>query len=248
MKSGHHPFKNSLKGGLGLGGTISYTREMSTFDYSAVLANRIVSVITIDRAEDAEPLTQALLDGGLNALEVTFRTPAAPEAVKRIKAAFGDKVHLGVGTLLTTAQVAQAAEAGASFGLAPGFNPEVVRAAHERGLGFIPGVMTPSEIEGAFELGCTVQKFFPADVAGGVKMLKTLSGPYGHLGIKFIPLGGVSEATLKEFLAAPGVAAVGGSWIADRNLIKAGDWKGITALARRAVAIATGKEAEESIG
>lgn len=213
---------------------------MSFFDFTPVLANRIVSVITIDRAEDAEPLTQALLDGGLNALEVTFRTPAAPEAVRRIKAAFGDKVHLGVGTLLTPDQVALAADCGASFGLAPGFNRAVVKAAHERGIGFIPGVMTPSEIEGAFELGCTVQKFFPADVAGGTKMLKTLSGPYGHLGIKFIPLGGVSAATLKDFLAAPGVAAVGGSWIADRNLIKAGDWAGITKLAKEAVAIATG--------
>lgn len=220
---------------------------MSLFDYSAILANRIVSVITIDRAEDAEPLTQALLDGGLNALEVTFRTEAAPEAVRRIKAAFGDKVHLGVGTLLNEEQVAKAASAGATFGLAPGLNPHVVRAAHERGMGFIPGVMTPSEIERALELGCKVQKFFPADVAGGIKMLKTLSGPYGHTGVKFIPLGGVSEATLKEYLAAPGVAAVGGSWIADRNLIKAGDWKGITALAKRAVAIATGKEAEGAL-
>lgn len=227
-----------MQGGLGLGAPISYTGRMSLFDYSAVLANRIISVITIDRAEDAEPLTQALLNGGINALEVTFRTPAAPEAVKRIKAAFGNKVHLGVGTLLTPAQVALAADCGAAFGLAPGLNRAVVKAAHERGIGFIPGIMTPSEIEGAFELGCTVQKFFPADVAGGVKMLKTLSGPYGHLGIKFIPLGGVSAATLKDFLSAPGVAAVGGSWIADRSLINEGDWAGITKLAREAVAIA----------
>lgn len=220
---------------------------MSLFDYSAILANRIVSVITIDRAEDAEPLTQALLDGGLNALEVTFRTEAAPEAVRRIKAAFGDKVHLGVGTLLNEEQVAKAANAGATFGLAPGLNPNVVRSAHERGMGFIPGVMTPSEIERALELGCKVQKFFPADVAGGIKMLKTLAGPYGHTGVKFIPLGGVSAATLKEYLAAPGVAAVGGSWIADRSLIKAGDWSGITSLAKAAVAIATGKAEEGAL-
>jgi 2-dehydro-3-deoxyphosphogluconate aldolase/(4S)-4-hydroxy-2-oxoglutarate aldolase len=219
---------------------------MPLFDFSPILAKRIISVITIDRAEDAEPLTQALLDGGLDALEVTFRTPAAPEAVRRIKAAFGDKVHLGVGTLLTVEQVVQAAEAGASFGLAPGFNPNVVLAAHELGLGFIPGVMTPSEIERALELGCKVQKFFPADVAGGIKMLKTLSGPYGHTGVQFIPLGGVSEATLSEYLAAPGVAAVGGSWIADRSLIRAGDWAGITALAKKAVAIAAGREEESA--
>ncbi len=127
---------------------------MSFFDFAPILAKRIISVITIDRAEDAEPLTQALLDGGLDALEVTFRTPAAPEAVRRIKAAFGEKVHLGVGTLLTGEQVVQAAEAGATFGLAPGFNPNVIRAALERGLVFIPGLMTPSEIERPLVLGC----------------------------------------------------------------------------------------------
>jgi 2-dehydro-3-deoxyphosphogluconate aldolase/(4S)-4-hydroxy-2-oxoglutarate aldolase len=203
--------------------------------------------VTLDRAEDAEPLAAALLEGGLETLEITFRTPAAPEAISRIRAAFGDRIHLGAGTLLTGEQVVQAVQAGASFGLAPGFNPNVVRAAHERGLGFIPGVMTPSEIERALELGCKVQKFFPADVAGGIKMLKTLSGPFGHTGVKFVPLGGVSAATLKEYLAAPGVAAVGGSWIADRSLIKAGDWAGITALAKKAVAIASGQEEEGSL-
>ena len=210
---------------------------MSSFDFSAALANRIVSVITIDRVEDAEPLAQALLDGGLDTMEVTFRTEAAPEAIRRIKAAF-PKIHLGAGTLLTGEHVAQAVAAGAAFGLAPGLNPEVVRYAHERGLGFIPGVMTPSEVEIGLSLGCRVQKFFPADIAGGVKMLRTLAGPFGHTGVKFLPLGGVNAATLKEFLAAPGVAAVGGSWIADRALIKAGDWAGITKLAREAVALA----------
>ena len=107
--------------------------------------------------------------------------------------------------------------------------------------------MTPSDIEGALELGCKVQKFFPADVAGGIKMLKTLSGPYGHTGVKFIPLGGVSAATLQEYLAAPSVAAVGGSWIADRSLIKSKDWAGITSLAKNAVAVATGRAEEGAI-
>jgi 2-dehydro-3-deoxyphosphogluconate aldolase/(4S)-4-hydroxy-2-oxoglutarate aldolase len=210
---------------------------MPSHDFTAALANRIVSVITIDRAEDAEPLAQALLDGGLDTMEVTFRTEAAPEAIRRIRAAF-PQIHLGAGTLLTGAQVVKAAEAGATFGLAPGLNPEIVRLAHERGLGFIPGVMTPSEIEIGLSLGCSVLKFFPADIAGGVRMLKTLAGPFGHTGVKFIPLGGVNASTMKEYLAAPGVAAVGGSWIADRSLIKAGDWKGITQYAREAVALA----------
>ncbi len=215
---------------------------MSFFDFSAALRTRIISVVTIDRAEDAEPLAAALLEGGLETLEITFRTPAAPEAISRIRAAFGDRIHLGAGTLLTGEQVVQAVQAGASFGLAPGFNPNVVRAAQERGLGFIPGVMTPSEIERALELGCKVQKFFPADVAGGVKMLRILAGPFGHTGVSFIPLGGVNAETLRDFLSAPGVAAVGGSWIADRSLIKAGDWSAITDLAKKAVAIASGKE------
>ncbi len=219
---------------------------MHSFDFTPTLSKRIVSVITIDRAEDAEPLAQALLDGGLDALEVTFRTEAAPEAIRRIKAAF-PKVHLGAGTLLTGEQVVKALGAGATFGLAPGLNPEIVRFAHERGMGFIPGVMTPTDVEIALSLGCMVQKFFPADVAGGVKMLKTLSGPYGHTGVKFIPLGGVSASTMRDYLDAPGVAAVGGSWIADRNLIKAGDWSGITALAKKAVGIAMGGEAEEPL-
>jgi 2-dehydro-3-deoxyphosphogluconate aldolase/(4S)-4-hydroxy-2-oxoglutarate aldolase len=219
---------------------------MHSFDFTPTLSKRIVSVITIDRAEDAEPLAQALLDGGLDAMEVTFRTEAAPEAIRRIKAAF-PKVHLGAGTLLTGEQVVKALGAGATFGLAPGLNPEIVRFAHERGMGFIPGVMTPTDVEIALSLGCMVQKFFPADVAGGVKMLKTLSGPYGHTGVKFIPLGGVSASTMRDYLDAPGVAAVGGSWIADRNLIKAGDWSGITALAKKAVGIAMGGEAEEPV-
>ena len=219
---------------------------MHSFDFTPTLSKRIVSVITIDRAEDAEPLAQALLDGGLDAMEVTFRTEAAPEAIRRIKAAF-PKVHLGAGTLLTGEQVVKALGAGATFGLAPGLNPEIVRFAHERGMGFIPGVMTPTDVEIALSLGCMVQKFFPADVAGGVKMLKTLSGPYGHTGVKFIPLGGVCASTMRDYLDAPGVAAVGGSWIADRNLIKAGDWVGITALAKKAVAIAMGGEAEEPL-
>ena len=219
---------------------------MHSFDFTPTLSKRIVSVITIDRAEDAEPLAQALLDGGLDAMEVTFRTEAAPEAIRRIKAAF-PKVHLGAGTLLTGEQVVKALGAGATFGLAPGLNPEIVRFAHERGMGFIPGVMTPTDVEIALSLGCMVQKFFPADVAGGVKLLKTLSGPYGHTGVKFIPLGGVSASTMRDYLDAPGVAAVGGSWIADRNLIKAGDWAGITALAKKAIAIAMGGEAEEPL-
>jgi len=228
---------------LGLGSPFRnhYQNNMSFFDFEPVLAGRIIPVITIDRAEDAEPLAQALIDGGLDDLEITFRTEAAPEAIRRIKGAF-PKAHLGAGTLLTGEQVRLALNAGATFGLAPGMNPEVIRFAHEQRLGFIPGVMTPSDVEVALSLGCHIQKFFPADIAGGVKMLKALSAPYAHTGLKFIPLGGVTAATLADYLSAPCVAAVGGSWIADRNLIKAGDWSGITKLAKEAVAIAKSVE------
>lgn len=207
------------------------------FDFEPVLASRIISVITLDRAEDAEPLAQALIDGGLDALEITFRTAAAPEAIRRIKGAFPN-AYLGAGTLLSGDQVKLALDAGATFGLAPGTNPEVIRFSHEHRFGFIPGVMTPSDLEVSLSLGCRVQKFFPADVAGGVKMLKSLMAPYGHTGLQFIPLGGVTAATLAEYLSTPGVAAVGGSWIADRKLIQSGDWSAITKLAREAVAIA----------
>jgi 2-dehydro-3-deoxyphosphogluconate aldolase/(4S)-4-hydroxy-2-oxoglutarate aldolase len=210
---------------------------MAAFDYTPILARRIISVITIDRVEDAEPLAGALVEGGIDSLEITFRTTAAAEAICRIRAAF-PQIHLGAGTLLTGEQVAQAAHSGATFGLAPGLNPVIVRAAHERGLGFIPGVMTPSDVESALSLGCLVQKFFPAEVAGGIGMLKALSAPYANTGVRFIPLGGVTAASLKDYLDTPCVAAVGGSWIADRNLIKTKDWAGIKRLAREAVSIA----------
>ena len=205
-----------------------------------ILAQKIVPVAVIDRVEDALPVAEALLAGGLTTLELTLRTPAALDCVRRIRKEL-PAMKVGAGTVLTPDQVDQVADAGAYFAVAPGLNPRVVVHAKSRGLPFYPGVMTPSDVEAALELGCTLQKFFPAAVAGGLEMIKALAGPYAHTGLKLIPLGGVSPRNLAEFLAHPLVAAVGGSWLVDKKLVAAQDWNGITKLVREAVAIASAK-------
>jgi len=202
-----------------------------------ILAKRIIPVVVLESAEDAEPLAEALLEGGLDIMEITFRTAAAEDAIRRISSRFPE-VLLGAGTLLETEQVVRAKKAGAVFGLAPGLNPDIVAAAHAAGLLFSPGVMTPSEVERALSLGCRLLKFFPAETAGGVNMLKALAGPYAHTGVKFIPTGGVSAANLTEYLKLPVVAAIGGSWMVDKQLIQAGKWAEITRLTRSALAMA----------
>lgn len=204
---------------------------------NAILEKRVVPVITLDNVADAVPLAETLVAAGLPVMEVTFRTTAAADCVRAIRDRFPD-IALGAGTLLTVDQVKRARDAGAQFGLAPGINATVVKAAQECGMQFIPGVMTPSDVELGLSLGCPLQKFFPADVAGGTKMLKALAGPYAHTGARFIPLGGVNAANMSEFLALPIVAAIGGSWIADKKLIAAKDWAAITKNARNALQIA----------
>jgi 2-dehydro-3-deoxyphosphogluconate aldolase / (4S)-4-hydroxy-2-oxoglutarate aldolase len=201
-----------------------------------IFQKRVVPVVVIDRADDAEPLAEALQKGGLDIAEVTFRTPAAAESIQRMRRAF-PAMLVGAGTILDTEQVKCAQDAGAQFAVAPGFNPTVVNAARQLNLPFVPGVMTPSDVEAALALGCKLQKLFPAEVAGGLNMLKALAGPYGHTGVKFIPLGGVSVATAPAYLALPIVAAIGGSWIADRKLIADRKWSAITTLAAAAVAL-----------
>lgn len=204
-----------------------------------ILDKRVVPVAVIDKLEDAVPLANALLAAGLDVIEVTFRTAAAPDAIRAIT-----KTHpgmlVGAGTLLDVNQVRQAKEAGAKFGVAPGLNATVVQASVAAGLPFVPGVATASEVERALELGCKIQKLFPADVVGGVKLLKALAGPYGHTGVKFIPLGGVNAQNMAEYLALPNVAAIGGSWIVDKKLIAERKWNEITALTKAALAIASG--------
>lgn len=202
-----------------------------------ILSKRIVPVIVLDKVESAEPLAEALLAGGLDIMEITFRTAAAEESIKRIASRFPE-ILLGAGTLLAPDQLKRARDAGAVFGLAPGLNAHTIAVANEIGLKFSPGVMTPSDVELALSLGCKLLKFFPAEVAGGVAMLKALAGPYGHTGVKFIPTGGVSSGNLAAYLQLPIVAAIGGSWMVDKQLVNEGKWTEITRITREALAAA----------
>lgn len=202
-----------------------------------ILEQRVVPVAVIEQVGDAVPVARALVAAGLSTLELTLRTPAALDCIRIIRAEVPEML-VGAGTVLTTEQVDQVAAAGAYFAVAPGLNPRVVRYAQQKGLAFSPGVMTPSDVELALELGCRLQKFFPAAVAGGLEMIKALAGPYGHTGLKLIPLGGVTAQNMKDYLAHPLVAAVGGSWLVDKKLLAAKDWAGISRLAAEAVTIA----------
>lgn len=195
----------------------------------------VIPVIVIDHADDAEPLAEALLAGGLNIIEVTFRTAAAPAAIERIAKAFPEML-VGAGTVVTLDQAKQAIDVGSKFGLAPGTDPETIAYFNERNVPFIPGVMTPSDIQAAVKAGCRSLKFFPAGAAGGTKLLKAMSAPYGSLGVKFCPTGGVSLDNMNEFLALPEVFAVGGSWLATKAQIANKDWGAITAQVKEALA------------
>ena len=199
---------------------------------------RVVPVVVIDRAEDAVPLAEALLAGGLNVMEITFRSPAAEQSLRNVVKAF-PKMLVGAGTILDTDQLQRAIDAGAQFAVAPGLNEVVVKKSLASQLPFVPGVMTPSDVEHGLALGCKLQKFFPAEAAGGVKMLQSLAGPYAHTGIKFIPLGGVNAGNARAYLALPIVAAIGGSWMVERKLIAEKNWSAIRTLTAEAVQLAS---------
>ena len=205
-------------------------------DVTGVLQSRLICVAVIDKPDDAVPLAEALLAGGLKVIEVTFRTTAAADAIARIRKALPDAT-VGAGTLLSVDQVRQAADAGAEFGVSPGLNEAVLGEAGVLELPFFPGVMTPTEVDRALNLGCRHLKFFPAEAAGGVKMLKALAGPFAHTGVQFIPTGGITAALLPDYLALPQVAAVGGSWMAERKLVKEKAWAKITALTAEAMKV-----------
>jgi 2-dehydro-3-deoxyphosphogluconate aldolase/(4S)-4-hydroxy-2-oxoglutarate aldolase len=202
-----------------------------------IARRRIVPVVVLEQVELAEPLAETLLKAGLDVMEVTFRTPAAASAIRKIAARFPEMLQ-GAGTLLDPDQVRKAADAGARFAVAPGLNERVVEAARAAGIESIPGIMTPSEVEKAMSLGCRTLKFFPAEQAGGVAMLKALEGPYGHTGVRFIPTGGINAANMRSYLERPSVVAVGGSWMVEKKLIVARDWRRIEELTRAALALA----------
>ncbi len=192
-------------------------------------------MVVLDRVEDAAPLADALLAGGLDVMEITFRTEAAADCIEFI-AANRPEIIVGAGTLLAPEQVQRAKDAGATFGLAPGLNPKVLKMAQSLEMPFSPGVMTPTDIETALGLGCDLLKFFPAGPAGGPKFLKALAGPYAHTGVKFIPTGGINRANMREYLDLSVVGAIGGSWMVDTTLIIEKRWEEITWLTREALA------------
>ena len=188
----------------------------------------VIAVLVIDQVEHGPPLARALLEGGIDAMELTLRTDAAVGALQAIRREVPEMLA-GIGTILTPEQVDQVADAGARFGVAPGFNRRVVERAQQLGLPFAPGITTASEIEAAVEMGCRELKFFPAGPSGGMKYLSSVKAPYAHLGLRFIPLGGLNAANMADYLSDPAVPAIGGSWIAPRKLIQQEDWAAITA-------------------
>ena len=200
----------------------------------------IVPVVKLDDAEDAVPLAKALIAGGLPVAEITFRTQAAASIIKAASERFPE-LYLGAGTILNVADLKRAFDSGAKFAVAPGFNPTVVRAAVESHFAFAPGVCTPSEAEQAMEFGCRFLKFFPAEAAGGTKMLKSIIAPYKHLGVRFMPTGGVTTANVMEYLSVKEVVAVGGTWLGKADDIAAGNWDKIRETVKQAVALKEGK-------
>ncbi|MFM7058548.1 MAG: bifunctional 4-hydroxy-2-oxoglutarate aldolase/2-dehydro-3-deoxy-phosphogluconate aldolase [Planctomycetota bacterium] len=193
----------------------------------------VIAVLVIERPEHAVRLAKALLAGGVTAMELTLRTPAAIECLRAV-AADVPEMLAGAGTIIDPRQIAEVVAAGGQFGVAPGTNPAVIQEAGQAGLPFAPGVMTPTDIDTAVGLGCRDLKFFPAVPSGGLPMLAALKAPYAHLQVRYIPLGGITAANLPEWLADPDVPAVGGSWLAKKELIAAEAWQQITQLATAA--------------
>ncbi|HEY8533735.1 MAG TPA: bifunctional 4-hydroxy-2-oxoglutarate aldolase/2-dehydro-3-deoxy-phosphogluconate aldolase [Micromonospora sp.] len=196
--------------------------------------SRILPVVVLDDAQDAVPLSSALRAGGLRCIEVTFRTAAAPDAIRAISQ--DPELIVGAGTVLAPDQVDRAVDSGARFVVTPGFGPAVVRRCQELGVPVFPGVATATEIQMALEAGVEIVKFFPAEQLGGPAMIKALSAPFRS--VRFIPTGGVNADNLADYLALPAVLAVGGTWMVAPHLVAARQWDEITELAAAAVAAA----------
>ncbi len=196
----------------------------------------VIAVLMLDDAADAAPVAQALLAGGVRAIELTLRTEAAIESLKHIRTKTPEMI-VGAGTILTPQQAGEVKAAGAAFGVAPGMNPRVVAEAAQLGLPFAPGICTPTDIELAVEQGCRLLKFFPSEPSGGLAYLRTIAAPFAHLGVKYIPLGGVNAGNAEAYLQEPSVQALGGSWLAPRELIQRKDWQAITDNAREVMSI-----------
>ena len=209
------------------------------YEINRLSAAAVVPVVVLDDAKDAVATAKALLAGGVDVMEITFRTAAAADSIKAVAENCRDML-VGAGTVITLEQCKQAVECGAKFIVSPGFDEEVVRWCVENGIAVTPGCVTPSEIMAAMKLGLTVVKFFPAGVYGGLSAMKALSGPFG--GIKFIPTGGVNGQNIGEFISAPFIHAVGGSWVCPKADIAAGNFEKITELCKQARSAAFGFE------
>jgi 2-dehydro-3-deoxyphosphogluconate aldolase / (4S)-4-hydroxy-2-oxoglutarate aldolase len=213
--------------------TRGVTRAIASAKLDDILrAAPLIPVITIERAEDGVPLARALAAGGLRALEITLRTSAAPAAAKAIAEEVPEAI-LGLGTVLTPQDLEAARSLGARFAVSPGATPELLDAAAQSDLPFLPGVQTASELMAVLARGFDVVKFFPAGPAGGIAALKALAGPFPH--VRFCPTGGIAENNVLEWLKLSNVACVGGSWLAPASEIRAGDWPALTARARLAI-------------
>ncbi|HBG65118.1 MAG TPA: 2-dehydro-3-deoxyphosphogluconate aldolase [Treponema sp.] len=194
----------------------------------------IVPVVVLNKAGDAVPLAESLIKGGLPCAEVTFRTDAAEDAIRAIARQFPD-MFVGAGTVLTTEQVDRAIGAGAKFIVSPGLNPKVVEYCVRKGYPVTPGIMTPTELEMALGFGLDVVKFFPAENAGGLKMIKAMSAPYTM--VKFMPTGGINATNVRDYLACDKILACGGSWMVKADLVSTGNFAEIERLAKEAAAI-----------
>jgi len=193
----------------------------------------VIAVLVVDNPQRAVKLARALLAGGVDIMELTLRTSAALDCLKAVTSEVPEMMA-GAGTVIFPEQVDQVLAAGAAFGVSPGTNANVIRHAIDKGLPFAPGVMTPTDVDVAVQCGCRELKFFPAEPAGGLKMLDSIKAPYAHLGLKYIPLGGVTTQNLPSYLKDPDIIAVGGSWLAKKDMIDSERWDEITAAAREA--------------
>jgi 2-dehydro-3-deoxyphosphogluconate aldolase / (4S)-4-hydroxy-2-oxoglutarate aldolase len=198
---------------------------------SILRANRVIPVITIARVADAVPLARALVAGGVRALEITLRTPAAVDGARAIVAEVPEAI-VGLGTVLTPFDLDTCVKIGARFAVSPGATPRLLARAQSSGVPLLPGIATASELMTALDHGIETVKFFPAVPAGGIPALKALAGPFPQ--VRFCPTGGISATTAPEWLALPNVLAIGGSWLCPADKIQAGDWIGMTAIARAA--------------
>lgn len=201
---------------------------MSTSILDKLAEYGVIPVIAIESVDHALGLADALIEGGLPVAEITFRTDAAADVISLLAEKRGELI-LGAGTVLTPENLQKAKDCGATFAVAPGLNPDVVKKARDIDLPFFPGIANPTDIEMALSLGCKTLKFFPAEASGGIKYLNSISAPYKHTGVKFIPTGGINANNLSSYLALPIILACGGTWIAKNEDMAAGNWDEIAA-------------------